>query len=142
MKRFVLDCSVAAPWCFADENNAYVDAVLEDFSAGYEALVPPLWVLEVINVLTLAERRKRLLPAETEHFFELYSSLPIRLDQALSTVSLHSELMALCRSQNLTAYDTAYLQTAIRHGIPLATQNEALRTACRQCGVMVFASAA
>ena len=91
MKRFVLDCSVAAAWCFADEKNSYVDTVLESFCEGYEALVPPLWVLEVVNVLALAERRKRLLPAETEHFFELYSTLPIFLDQAMTSVAEHRE---------------------------------------------------
>jgi predicted nucleic acid-binding protein len=140
MKRFVLDCSVAAAWCFADEKNAYVDAVLEGFSEGYEALVPPLWALEVVNVLSLAERRKRLLPAETAHFFELYSSLPIFLDQAPATVSEYRELLPLCRAQGLTAYDAAYLQTAIRNGIPLATQDDALRGACRRCGVEVFSA--
>jgi predicted nucleic acid-binding protein len=140
MKRFVLDCSVAAAWCFADEKNAYVDTVLEGFSDGYEALVPPLWVLEVVNVLALAERRKRLLPAETAHFFELYSSLPIFLEQAMTTVGEHRELPSLCRTQGLTAHDAAYLQTAIRNGIPLATQDEALRAACRRCGVAVFAA--
>jgi predicted nucleic acid-binding protein len=140
MKRFVLDCSVAAAWCFADEKNSYVDTVLESFSEGYEALVPSLWVLEVVNVLALAERRKRLLPAETEHFFELYSTLPIVLDQAMTTVTEHRELLPLCRAQGLTAYDAAYLQTAIRSGIPLATQDEPLRAACRKCGVSVFAA--
>jgi predicted nucleic acid-binding protein len=140
MKRFVLDCSVAAAWCFADEKNAYVDTVLEGFSDGYEALVPPLWVLEVVNVLALAERRKRLLPAETAHFFGLCSSLPIFLEQAMTTVGEHRELPSLCRTQGLTAYDAAYLQTAIRNGIPLATQDEALRAACRRCGVAVFAA--
>lgn len=135
MKRFVLDCSVAAAWCFSDEKNEYVDAVLESFTAGYEALVPPLWVLEVVNVLALAERRKRLLPAETAHFFELYSSLPILLDQTATAVEEYRELLPLCRAQKLSAYDAAYLQTAIRNGLPLATQDEALRSACRRCGV-------
>ena len=140
MKRFVLDCSVAAAWCFADEKNSYVDTVLESFSEGYEALVPSLWVLEVVNVLALAERRKRLLPAETEHFFELYSTLPISLDHAMTTVTEHRELLPLCRTQGLTAYDAVYLQTAIRSGIPLATQDKPLRAACRKCGVSVFAA--
>ena len=140
MKPFVLDCSVAAAWCFADEKNAYVDAVLEGFSEGCEALVPPIWVLEVVNVLALAERQKRILTAETAHFFELYSSLPIFLDQALTTVGEYRDLLPLCRAQKLTAYDAAYLQTAIRHGIPLATQDEPLRAACRRCGVTVFAA--
>jgi predicted nucleic acid-binding protein len=140
MKRFVLDCSVAAAWCFADQKNAYVDSVLEHFSEGYEALVPSLWVLEVVNVLALAERRKRLLPAEAEHFFELYSSLPIILDRATASVGEHRALLSLCRAHGLTAYDAAYLETAIRNGIPLATQDEALRAACRQGGVPVFAN--
>jgi len=140
MKRFVLDCSVAAAWCFSDQKNDYVDSVLECFPDGYEALVPSLWVLEVINVLSLAERRKRLLPAEAQHFFELYSSLPILIDPPPGPVGECRGLLSLCREQGLTAYDAAYLQTAIRNGIPLATQDEALRAACRRTGVPVFAA--
>ena len=35
----------------------------------------------------------------------------------------------------LTAYDASYLELAIRHGLPLATRDAALRAAASSCGV-------
>jgi hypothetical protein len=40
--RLVLDSSIALAWCFADEKNAYADAIAALFPA-VEATVPSLW---------------------------------------------------------------------------------------------------
>ena len=50
-------------WCFKDETNPYADQVLERLSEA-TAFVPAIWPLEVINVLLLAERKKRLSEAD------------------------------------------------------------------------------
>ena len=50
MNRFVIDNSVVMSWCFKSEANKYGDAVL-DILAESTALVPPIWPLEVVNVL-------------------------------------------------------------------------------------------
>ena len=57
--QFVIDCSVSAAWCFADEKNEYVDGVLESFTRGYAAIAPRIWYLEMMNVLRSAEKRNR-----------------------------------------------------------------------------------
>jgi predicted nucleic acid-binding protein len=138
MKSFVLDCSVSATWCFGDEKNSYVDSVLESFAEGYQALVPQIWILETMNVLALAERRRLLAEAETVHFFELYSSLPIRIATGLDSVLECRPLLSLAREHSLSSYDAAYLEMAKRNGIPLATQDSALRAACEKSGIPVF----
>ena len=57
VERFVLDGSVALCWYFADEANAYADAVAARFSQ-VEVVVPALWHLEVANaVVFLASPR-------------------------------------------------------------------------------------
>jgi predicted nucleic acid-binding protein len=44
-------------------------------------------------------------------------------------------IMELGRVYHLTAYDAAYLELAMRAGLPLATQDERLRAAATQAGV-------
>ena len=47
--RLVLDSSIALAWCFADEKNAYADAIAAMFPS-VEATVPGLWPLEIANL--------------------------------------------------------------------------------------------
>ena len=46
--------------------------------------------------------------------------------------------MALPRGHNLSAYDAAYLELAIRRGLPLATIDRKLRTAAEAVGVALL----
>ena len=45
---------------------------------------------------------------------------------------------SLARSHHLTAYDAAYLELALRLGVPLAWLDENLKTAAREAGVAEF----
>lgn len=133
MNRFVLDNSVVMAWYFEDEANAYTTAVLESLAEG-EALVPAIWPLEVANVLLVGERRGRSTEARTSRFIALLEALPIRVDAATPQRAL-SSILTLAREQRLSAYDAAYLDLAMREGLPLATQDQALRRAAEACGV-------
>lgn len=133
----VLDCSVTMAWAFEDESDGYSDAALEAL-ASTRALVPSLWPLEVANVLALAERRKRLRPADTARFVALFAALPIVVeetpfDRATSTI------LDLARDHKLSTYDAAYLELAMRSGARLATRDRALAKAARTAGVDRFA---
>ncbi len=44
-------------------------------------------------------------------------------------------VLALARAHGLSAYDAAYLELAMREGLPLATEDAALRAAARRVGV-------
>jgi hypothetical protein len=79
--RFVIDNSIVMSWCFVDEANEYADAVLDKLSEA-EALVPMIWPLEVVNVLLVAERRKRPREVDSVWFHSLLSQLPIYIEQA------------------------------------------------------------
>lgn len=133
---FVIDASVALAWCFEDETNVVADRVLERLvdSAG---LAPLIWPLEVGNALIGAERRGRLSQAESERFLELLRQLPIHIEPATLT-QMFGEGIALAREQNLSTYDAAYLDLAMRSGLPLATLDEALHQAAIRCGVKDF----
>ena len=75
---FVLDTSVTIAWCFEDEVTPYTEAVLDRLETT-TALVPPVWQLEVANVLLVGERRKRLTQAQTARFVQLLRALPYRV---------------------------------------------------------------
>ncbi|MDQ4106397.1 MAG: type II toxin-antitoxin system VapC family toxin [Actinomycetota bacterium] len=131
----MLDASVALAWAFEDEADEYADAALEALSGG-GAVVPGLWGYEVVNALAAGERRGRILPAESARFLTLLRDLPIELE-ALPFGGL-SGLASLAREHRLSAYDAAYLEMAIRRGVPLATRHRRLGEAARRSGVVVF----
>ena len=136
MTAFVLDCSIAAAWLFEDEASPETDNLLAYLKDG-GASVPNLWHLEVSNVLIQAEKRGRITPAQIAARLELLGSLPIRTDieTALRTFR---EIITLARDQKLTTYDAAYLELAIRQGVPLATQDKALIRAAKTVEVEIL----
>lgn len=133
MSGLVLDCSVAVSWCFEDEASPETDALLERVR-DEGALVPALWHLELGNVLIQAERRKRLSAADTTTRLELIADMPIVTDEETSARALR-EVLTLARAEALTTYDAAYLELAMRKGLPLATRDRALARAAKRAGV-------
>ena len=129
MSVFVLDCSVAAAWLFEDEATPETDALLDRLADG-AARVPLHWRLELGNVLVQAERRGRITPPQVATSVEFVDGLPIEVDAETDSRAFR-EVLVLARSAGLTTYDAAYLELALRRGLPLATQNSALVRAAR-----------
>lgn len=134
---FVLDASVTMGFCFMDEASDYADAILQRLQQE-EACVPPIWELEVANVLVQAERRGRLAPAEVARFLDLLGALPIQILE-LPTGRVLRELRSLARERDLSVYDACYLDLAMRAALPLATVDAALVRAAQQVGVPILA---
>lgn len=134
--RFVLDTSVVMAWCFEDERSAYTANVLHSLETA-EAVAPAIWPLEVGNVLMVAERKKRLSQADSVRFVTLINALPIEVEQEPPS-RMSEDIMSLAREQNLSTYDACYLDLAMRHGLPLATQDKALLHAAKKCKVAVY----
>ena len=130
---FVLDCSVAVSWCFADEASEAGDALLRRLAAD-GAVVPGLWFLELANVLLGAVRRGRASHAEIHAFLGQLERLPVTKD-AKTADRAFGQTLALAAAHDLTAYDAAYLELAMRRGLPLATRDAALIRAARATGV-------
>lgn len=134
--RLVVDASIAVSWCFEDEETPYTAWVLSRMEEGAEAVVPPLWPFETVDALLQAERRRRLTAAHAAVFLEQMEGFRIVVDAApLSRVFGWVFLEA--RQQGLTAYDAAYLELALRRGLPLATLDDPLRKAARDLGVPI-----
>ncbi len=137
MTGFVIDCSVAVTWCFEDEATPASDRLLDRLSEE-AAAAPAIWPLELGNVLVMAERRGRLNAAKITEFVALVQDLPVAIDEETPQRAL-DEVLALARSEGLTTYDAAYLELAMRLGVPLATQDKELRQAAEKLGTPVLA---
>lgn len=133
---FVLDASVALAWVFSDQGDSGTQELLGAL-AHHRARVPTVWWLEIANVLLKAEREEILTSAEAARFIALLQRLPIDVD--LSTPAQASlGVLSLGRAHGLSAYDAAYLDLALRDGLPLATRDKALQSAAEQLGVSLL----
>lgn len=133
MTEFVLDCSAALPWVFANEITPATEALLDDLVNGGRAWVPALWHLELANVMLGAQRRGKIDKAGVEKYMATLKTLDIEVDDETMSVAW-SKTLALGESYGLTAYDAAYLELALRKGLPLASLDVPLRQACTKAG--------
>lgn len=131
--KFVIDASVVLSWAFDDEGGGYSEAVLRRLRSE-EAVAPSIWPLEVANALAVAERKGRLTPDRSARFVRLVLSLPIAIELLDRARGLEATLR-LARQRMLSAYDAAYLDLAMRYGMPLATLDGPLLDAARAEGV-------
>jgi predicted nucleic acid-binding protein len=137
MAEFVLDGSLALAWYFKDEADPYADAVAGRFPAA-RAAVPLIWPLEVANAVLMGERRQRSTEAQAAQWLSFLGSLPIAVDDETSDRAW-GEVLSLARAHRLSSYDAAYLELALRRGLPLATLDDKLRAAASALGVPAFA---
>jgi predicted nucleic acid-binding protein len=134
MAVFVIDASATLPWCFADEATAATNAVLTRLRTGDEAIVPAHWPVEVANALLIAVRRQRISPGDAHQFLLDLEFLPIRVEATTKNL-VRAGVFPMAKQYGLTVYDAAYLELAIREGLPLATLDNDLRKAARASGV-------
>jgi len=137
-EHFVVDNSVVMSWCFKDETNKYADAILHKLCEA-RAVVPSIWPLEVVNVLLVAERRKRLSEADSTRFITLLTQLPIIVEQERPE-NMMKELLTFARANNLSSYDASYLDLAMKRGYPIATSDNKLIQAARRIDVQILSS--
>jgi predicted nucleic acid-binding protein len=67
----------------------------------------------------------------------LLAGLPIAVDDETSSRAF-GDIVHLARSHGLSAYDAAYLELAMRRGLPLACLDGKLKAAALAAGVALF----
>jgi predicted nucleic acid-binding protein len=134
MAVFVIDASATLPWCFADEATAATNAVLTRLRTGDEAIVPAHWPVEVANALLSAVRRQRISRDDAYQFLLDLEFLPIRVEATTKNL-VRAGVFPVAEQYGLTVYDAAYLELAMREGIPLMTLDKDLRKAAGTSGV-------
>ena len=134
--RFVLDCSITMTWLFEDECTPHTEKILEKLETE-SAVVPSIWPLEVANVLLFAKKKKRITQMHASEFIDALAALPIHIDESTTARAMYS-VFFLASQENLTIYDAAYLELAIRERIPIATQDDDLLNAAKKLKVQII----
>jgi len=69
VSRFVLDTTVTMAWCFTEEATEFTQSLLSRLlNLTDSAVVPALWLYEVVNVVELAVRKGRIPPEKAVAF--------------------------------------------------------------------------
>ena len=132
----VLDASLIIARILREPHNG-LDQDLFTFLDANPIIVPSHWPVEIANALRTNLRRGRIGQSDMEAIvgflsnFELTVSAPVQLDEI-------EALTAFAVTQQLTAYDAAYIRIAIEHVARLATVDQAMRAAARRLGIPVL----
>ena len=124
-------------WLFEDESTQKSEQLLTRLGKTESALVPPLWTWEVSNVLVVAQRKKRITRAQASGFLEMLKVLPIGID----TKSIHQAretTFELALERQLSAYDAAYLEIALRKQLPIASLDKQINRVAKELGLAVM----
>ncbi len=129
----VTDNSVVIGWFVPSQATAYTRRC--NRRARREAvLVPALWETEFANVMLVLARRKILPRHQATAAFHHAERLPLTVDREPVAPR---DLFILGERHDISTYDAAYLELAVRRGVPLATQDERLARAAAAAGVLM-----
>jgi predicted nucleic acid-binding protein len=134
---FVLDNSVTMRWCFEQTSTPYSDAILQEMHNGAEAVVPVLWLYEVVSVLAKAQCNGSVTSDKASRFLDDLRSLSIKVDQERFDL-IFTDVHRLAIQYGLTGYDASYLELAIRKSLPIATLDADLQKATLAAGVKLI----
>lgn len=130
---FVVDASLALTLLFGEEATTATRAALRRLDKEI-GVVPGLWSIEVVNTISIAERKGRITAGESEKFLAQWAGLNLDVDpQAPGRAFSH--ILPLCRTHRLTSYDAVYIELALRRGLPLATLDQEMNAAARTLGI-------
>ena len=124
--------SVVTGWYLPDQATAYTQAMATRLEAD-RAIVPALWQLEFANVLKTACTRGTLSLDAARQIVDTVAMLPIEIDSGVAPGP--RQLLELAMRYSLSSYDAAYLELAMRNGLPIASQDRRLREASLQAGI-------
>lgn len=129
----VVDASMAIAWLFPEQQTEVSRAALKRV-ASEGAFAPSLWKLEVANVLRISVRRKQCDEAFSASSLDLLSRLQVTIDQETDDHAW-GQTRKLAADYDLTIYDAAYLELALRRDCVLATLDGKLALAARRAGL-------
>lgn len=121
---FVMDATIAAAWALPEENSELTDSMLTMCQID-GAMVPTLFWYEIRHILAQAERLRRITPADTVAFLHQLERLEIRLCE----LGDGEAILRLARVHQLSVYNAAYLELALRENLPLVSLDRALAMA-------------
>ncbi|MCE9501343.1 MAG: type II toxin-antitoxin system VapC family toxin [Leptospira sp.] len=120
-----------------DENSAISEKIYLEMEKGLNVWVPSIWWYELNNVLIVANRRKRISELRMIEIIELFQSMPISIDDNFS-FDVFKTVNSIATKHSLSAYDSAYIELAMRKNATLASLDEKLIVAAKKEKVILF----
>ncbi len=130
MKGILIDASFSASWLLEEEWNEASAAVLDQMQAG-AVFAPNAWLLEMTNLLFVAQRRGRIDRKYRDDAFSRMARLPLSIFPAPTFADV-ATLRRFSDKYQLTAYDAEYLRVATEQDLILATFDRNLTTAAKK----------
>ncbi|WP_339872034.1 type II toxin-antitoxin system VapC family toxin [uncultured Brevundimonas sp.] len=125
---FVVDASIALAWLLPDEETDKAETVMV-LARRSGAIAPALFPLEVANALRSNLRRGRLDAIYRDAALDQLDKAAVARDLEAYDPTVLRETVRLSDKHDLTVYDAAYLELALRHDAPLGTLDDDLRRA-------------
>ncbi len=135
MTSVVLDASVVAAWYLRGQATLGADQLLNE-APDLQFVVPHIFPSELANFLLVAERDKRIFASRSREVLDDFAAYDVSVRDTPSLGEIGA-LLALARSEGLSAYDATYLDVASREGLILASRDGALLRAASRRGVQV-----
>jgi predicted nucleic acid-binding protein len=132
----IVDASIAMGWLLPSQANSLTVAA-ENALFHEIGCIPGHFGIEVARALRRQERRKLIAPEIVDEALRRLRALPLKQDMS-ETIGFLPSLIALARSHGLRVADAAYLELALRTGLPLATRDAALAQAVEKAGAALF----
>jgi len=128
---FVADNSVIVAWFSRSQATAYTDRMFKRLRTE-RVHVPGLWPTEFANAMVLLERRRILRREQVAQIGAKAAQLVTNIAEP-AAVPL---LIEVARRHDLTAYDAAYLELAMRLSFHLASKDGPLAAAARKARLL------
>jgi predicted nucleic acid-binding protein len=122
---FVLDASALLADLLGDRIDGLDPGSLPALREQHDAIVPAIFMLEVLNVLVKAERRERGKTALLDHRVQAVRKWVVTTDPE-TALHLETTTHSLARTHRLSIFDATYLELAMRRSLPLATFDNGL----------------
>jgi predicted nucleic acid-binding protein len=136
-ESFVADSSVGVAWAVVAQGSSMTDDLLEQVTGGTSVVTPSLWPFEVANALLASLRRKKITRDERNRALAALAAIPLVVDDADPRLAF-GRISELAAEHGLTVYDATYLELALRRNLPLASRDDTLCKAARDCGVRLL----
>ncbi len=134
---FVADSSVGVAWAVLSQSSDATEHLLREVASGTSLVVPALWAFEVANALLVLARRKKISLEQCARARRALGRLNPVVDEEGPRAAL-DQISDLAQEHALTTYDAAYLELALRRGLPLASRDQELNRAAKRCGVSLL----
>jgi predicted nucleic acid-binding protein len=137
MMTYVFDASFSAALLLPDEKTEPTEKLYTAISGWDTIFVPYLWWYEIGNILRKSLIRKRHTYDEVLTFIPQIDALGVTTDS--SSGALYTQkLFQLANDYELSVYDAAYLELALRKHATLCVLDKGLKTAALSAGLTVL----